>query len=156
MHTSTLPSNLATVARWSSRWGHISPNTLCGAQLNMVARKLDKTGHLKHHCGLVNTESKANKLKNALQLTQSMATIQWWFASWGPKKGNNNNNVYAVSCVSYLGGRHTAEAAHTTGTCTDPLALQSKRKVAHDGCVWTRPPSFSMFNRAAGIARDIV
>jgi hypothetical protein len=46
-----------------------------GATLNLAARKLNQKGYIHHHCGLVNTEDKVRKLKNALQLSQSMATI---------------------------------------------------------------------------------
>jgi hypothetical protein len=46
-----------------------------GATLNLAARKLNQTGYMQRHCGLVNTEVKVRKLKNALQLSQSMATI---------------------------------------------------------------------------------
>jgi hypothetical protein len=45
------------------------------ATLNLTARKLNQTGYLQHRCGLVNTEVKVRKLKNALQLSQSMAKI---------------------------------------------------------------------------------
>jgi hypothetical protein len=46
-----------------------------GATLNLAARKLNQTGYVQRHCGLVNTEVKVRKLKNALQISQSMATI---------------------------------------------------------------------------------
>jgi hypothetical protein len=46
-----------------------------GAELNLAARKLNQTGYVQRHCGLVNTEVKVRKLKNALQLSQSMATL---------------------------------------------------------------------------------
>jgi hypothetical protein len=46
-----------------------------GATLNLAARKLNQTGHMQHHCGLVNTEVKVRKLKNALQISQSIAKI---------------------------------------------------------------------------------
>jgi hypothetical protein len=46
-----------------------------GATLNLAVRKLNQTGYVQRHCGLVNTEVKVRKLKNALQLSQSMATI---------------------------------------------------------------------------------
>jgi hypothetical protein len=46
-----------------------------GATLNLAARKLNQTGYVQRHCGLVNTEVKVRNLKNALQLSQSMATI---------------------------------------------------------------------------------
>jgi hypothetical protein len=46
-----------------------------GATLNLTARKLNQTGYVQRHCGLVNTEVKVRKLKNALQLSQYMATI---------------------------------------------------------------------------------
>jgi hypothetical protein len=45
-----------------------------GATLNLSARKLNQTGYLQPRCGLVNTEVKVIKLKNALKLPQSMAT----------------------------------------------------------------------------------
>jgi hypothetical protein len=45
------------------------------ATLNLTARKLNQTGYAQRHCGLVNMEVKVRKLKNALQLSQSMATI---------------------------------------------------------------------------------
>jgi hypothetical protein len=47
-----------------------------GATLNLTARKLNQTGYVHRHCGLVSTEVKVRKLKNALQLSQSMATIK--------------------------------------------------------------------------------
>jgi hypothetical protein len=46
-----------------------------GATLNLAVRKLNAMGYVHHHCGLVNTDDKVRKLKNALQLSQSMATI---------------------------------------------------------------------------------
>jgi hypothetical protein len=46
-----------------------------GATLNLAARKLNQTGYVQRHYGLVNTEMKVRKLKNALQLSKSMATI---------------------------------------------------------------------------------
>jgi hypothetical protein len=46
-----------------------------GATLNLAARKLNQTGYMQRHCGLVNTDVKVRKLKKALQLSQSMATI---------------------------------------------------------------------------------
>jgi hypothetical protein len=46
-----------------------------GAMLNLTARKLNQTGYVHRHCGLVHTEVKVRKLKNALQLSQYMATI---------------------------------------------------------------------------------
>jgi hypothetical protein len=46
-----------------------------GAALNLTVRKMNQTGYVQRHCGLVNTEVKVRKLKNALQLSQSMATI---------------------------------------------------------------------------------
>jgi hypothetical protein len=46
-----------------------------GATLNLNARKLNQTGYIQRRCGLVNMEDKVRKLKNALQLSQSMATI---------------------------------------------------------------------------------
>jgi hypothetical protein len=45
------------------------------ATLNLTASKLNQTGYMQRHCGLVNTEVKVRKLKNALQLSQSMATL---------------------------------------------------------------------------------
>jgi hypothetical protein len=45
------------------------------ATLNLATRKLNQTGHVQHQCGLVNMEDKVPKLNNALQLSQSMATI---------------------------------------------------------------------------------
>jgi hypothetical protein len=46
-----------------------------GATLNLATRKLNQTGYVQHNCGLANTEVKVRKLKKALQLSQSMATI---------------------------------------------------------------------------------
>jgi hypothetical protein len=46
-----------------------------GATLNLDTRKLNQTTYVHRHCGLVNTEAKVRKLKNALQLSQSMATL---------------------------------------------------------------------------------
>jgi hypothetical protein len=46
-----------------------------GATLNLAARKLNQTGYVQRHCGIINTEDKVRKLRNALQLSQSMATI---------------------------------------------------------------------------------
>jgi hypothetical protein len=46
-----------------------------GATLNLSARKLNQNGCVQRHCGLVNTDMKVSKLKNALQLSQSTATI---------------------------------------------------------------------------------
>jgi hypothetical protein len=46
-----------------------------GETLNLAARKLNQTGYVQRHCGLVNTEVKVRKLKNALQLSQFMATL---------------------------------------------------------------------------------
>jgi hypothetical protein len=46
-----------------------------GATINLAARKMNQTGYVQRHCGLVNMEVKVRKLKNALQLSQSMATI---------------------------------------------------------------------------------
>jgi hypothetical protein len=46
-----------------------------GARLNLAARKLNQTGYVQRHCGLVNTEVKVRNLKKSLQLSQSMATI---------------------------------------------------------------------------------
>jgi hypothetical protein len=46
-----------------------------GATLNLAARKLNQTGCVQCHCGLVNTEVQVRKLKNALQISQSIATI---------------------------------------------------------------------------------
>jgi hypothetical protein len=45
------------------------------ATLNLSARKLNQTGYVQRHYGLVNTEDKVRKLRNALQLSQSMTTI---------------------------------------------------------------------------------
>jgi hypothetical protein len=36
---------------------------------------LNQTEYVQHHCGVVNTEDNARKLRNALQLSQSMAKI---------------------------------------------------------------------------------
>jgi hypothetical protein len=46
-----------------------------GATRNLAMRKLNQTGYVQCHCGLVNTEDKARKLRKALQLSQSMTTI---------------------------------------------------------------------------------
>jgi hypothetical protein len=46
-----------------------------GATLNLATRKLNQIVYVQHHCGLVNTEVKVRKLKNALHLSQPMATI---------------------------------------------------------------------------------
>jgi hypothetical protein len=46
-----------------------------GETINLGARKLNQTGYLQRHCGLVHTEVKVRKLKNALQLSQSIAKI---------------------------------------------------------------------------------
>jgi hypothetical protein len=46
-----------------------------GATLNLAARKLNQTGYVQRHCGLVNTEDKVRKMRNALHLSQSMAKI---------------------------------------------------------------------------------
>jgi hypothetical protein len=46
-----------------------------GATLNLAVRNLNQTGYVQRHFGLLNTELKVRKLKNALQLSQSMATI---------------------------------------------------------------------------------
>jgi hypothetical protein len=45
------------------------------ATLNLAVRKLNTTGYVQHHCGLVNTDDNVMKLKIALQLSQSMDTI---------------------------------------------------------------------------------
>jgi hypothetical protein len=52
-------------------------------QLNTMKRKLNKSGNLQQYCGLINRESKLKKLKNSLQLTQSMTMVQLQFTSWG-------------------------------------------------------------------------
>jgi hypothetical protein len=46
-----------------------------GATLNLVARKLKKTGYVQFHCGIVNTEDKVRKPRNGLQLSHSTAAI---------------------------------------------------------------------------------
>jgi hypothetical protein len=46
-----------------------------GATLNLLARKLNQTGYVQRRSALINTEDKARKLRNALWLSQSMATI---------------------------------------------------------------------------------
>jgi hypothetical protein len=46
-----------------------------GAQMNLVAGKLNQSGYMQYHCRRVNMEVKVKTLKNALQLSQSMATI---------------------------------------------------------------------------------
>jgi hypothetical protein len=45
------------------------------ATLNLVAITLNQTGYVQRHCGLFNTQEKARNTRNALQLSQSMATI---------------------------------------------------------------------------------
>jgi hypothetical protein len=46
-----------------------------GSTLNLTARKLNQTGYAQLQCGLFNTEDKVRKLRKALQLSQSIATI---------------------------------------------------------------------------------
>jgi hypothetical protein len=46
-----------------------------GATLNLSVRKLNHTGYIQRRCGLIDTEGKARKLRNVLQLSQSIATI---------------------------------------------------------------------------------
>jgi hypothetical protein len=46
-----------------------------GATLDLAVRKLNQTGYVQRHCGLINTEDKVRNLRNALQLSQSMAKI---------------------------------------------------------------------------------
>jgi hypothetical protein len=58
-----------------SKWATMKDCAGNGTTLNLAARKLNQTGYVQRHCGLVNTEVKVRKLKNALQLSQSMATI---------------------------------------------------------------------------------
>jgi hypothetical protein len=45
-------------------------------QLNKATRKLDQSGYIQRQCGIVNTELKVKKLKNSLQLSQSMVTTE--------------------------------------------------------------------------------
>jgi hypothetical protein len=47
-----------------------------GATINLTARKPKQTGYVQHHCGIINMEVEVRMLKNALQLSQSMATIK--------------------------------------------------------------------------------
>jgi hypothetical protein len=47
-----------------------------GATLNLAARKLNQEGFAHRHCGLVNTEDKLRKLRNTLQMSQSVAKIE--------------------------------------------------------------------------------
>jgi hypothetical protein len=46
-----------------------------GATLKFAVRKLNQIGYVQRHCRLVNIGVKVRKLKSALQLSQSMATI---------------------------------------------------------------------------------
>jgi hypothetical protein len=46
-----------------------------GDTMNLVARKLNQTGYIQRHCGLVNTEEKVRKLQNQLQLSDSIASM---------------------------------------------------------------------------------
>jgi hypothetical protein len=46
-----------------------------GATLNLAVSKLNQTGYVQRHYGLVHAEVKVRKLKNALQLSQSMVTL---------------------------------------------------------------------------------
>jgi hypothetical protein len=46
-----------------------------GATLNLSVRNLNQTGYAQRRFGIVDTEGKAKNLSNALQLSQSIATI---------------------------------------------------------------------------------
>jgi hypothetical protein len=46
-----------------------------GATMNLAARKLNQTGYIQCHCGLVNTEEKVRRLQNQLQLSDSITII---------------------------------------------------------------------------------
>jgi hypothetical protein len=88
-----------------------------------MRNKLNKSGQIQHQCGLINTESKLKNIVNALQLTQSMANIQWYFTMWGHIMGApkvNINHIYFFHCFLYLDGKQSAEAAHTTMSAETP------------------------------------
>jgi hypothetical protein len=67
-----------------------------GATLNLAARKLNQTGYVQRHCGLISTEMKVRKLKNTLQLSQSMATLTKGQSSERSQQRVENQREYRI------------------------------------------------------------
>jgi hypothetical protein len=63
---------------------------------------MNQTGYVQRHCGLVNTEDKVLKLKNALQLSQSMATISNEQSNDAARKNIELEDMYCVLAPSAL------------------------------------------------------